>query len=199
MGSENDNYGFHCNMQKCITLQRDPFTDVIVYFYLSVSLSVSFSLSVITPWGVLLQTYPTLKNRATRRFFNLHFVDVTGQTIAKLCGLPDEVTEIQSSGNSLTLRFITDLDVSDGRYNVTLSVGNMAILSNIFLWFNFDEKVYSCTERALFVVVIPVEEMGNCLSNPCVNGACKELPYSFTCDCTDSGYKGDRCQGTYYP
>ena len=47
--NENYNYWFHSNMQKCFTLQRDHFIDVIGYLYLSVSVSVSFCLSVIIP------------------------------------------------------------------------------------------------------------------------------------------------------
>ena len=43
-----------------------------------------------------------------------------------------------------------------------------------------------------------VEATGNCESNPCVNGQCKEIPFSFTCDCTGTGYKGERCEGKKY-
>ena len=59
--------------------------------------------------------------------FISYIVDVTGETIAKLCGLPDEMTEFQSTGNSLTLTLISDIGLSDGKYNITLSVGNMSI------------------------------------------------------------------------
>ena len=69
-------------------------------------------------------------------------------------------------------------------------------------WLGFTEHI--CTSfaspkyrdiRLYFTILILVEKTGNCLSNPCVHGVCKESPYSFTCDCFGTGYKGDRCDG----
>ncbi len=51
------------------------------------------------------------------------------------------------------------------------------------------------TEWITVPVRVSVQESGNCESNPCVRGACVESAFSFTCDCSDTGYDGDRCQG----
>ena len=72
---------------------------------------------------------------------------------------------------------------------------NMSILNNTnFVTF---DSAYAWLYHTLSYIFY--SDINDCVDNDCVNGHCKDGIKSYTCDCTGTGFRGDRCEiGTLF-
>ena len=62
----------------------------------------------------------------------------------------------------------------------------------IYYWLFFQS--YNCVCAPGYSGKDCTQEIDECASNPCGSGLCKDEIANYSCDCTETGFRGDNCE-----